>query len=196
MTDQILIDLPAEISTDRLIVRAPRVGDGAVVNAGIVESFTELNRWMPWAAQLPSVQDSEQWVRNAAVNFARRSELPMLLFSRRDGTFVGASGLHHIDWSVPRFEIGYWIRTPLTGRGFITEAVVALTEFCFAQLGAARVDIRMDPENTRSRAIPERLGFTFEGTLRRDMRSNDGSLRDTCVFAMIDPSALRRAAPR
>ncbi len=191
MTDPLLIDVPDELSTERLVIRAPRAGDGAVINAGIVESFAELTVWMPWAASQPSVEQSELWARRSAVEFARRDELPMLLFSRTDGMFVGATGLHRLDWEVPRFEVGYWVRTSLTGRGYVTEAVRALTRLCFDRFGAARVEIRMDPENTRSRAIPERLGFVLEGVLRRDTRATDGRLRDTCVYALIDVAELQ-----
>ncbi len=190
MSDPLLIDVPAEFLTERLRIRAPRPGDGALVNAAISESFAELTRWMPWAATLPTATQSELWARRAAVDYASRTDLPMLLFSRVDDSFIGATGLHRVDWQVPRFEIGYWIRTPLAGRGLISEAVRSLTLLCFERLAAVRVEIRMDPENVRSRAIPQRLGFTLEGTLRRDTRGANGELRDTCIYAMTDVAEL------
>jgi RimJ/RimL family protein N-acetyltransferase len=191
MAEPLLIDVPTEIVTERLLIRAPRAGDGTTVNAAIVESFDELHRWLPWAVTVPSVEESELWVRRSAIEFARRDELPVLLFARADGRLVGASGLHRIDWRVPRFEIGYWARTSCVGRGYVSEAARALTQLCFERFAAARVEIRMDSDNMRSRAIPERLGFTLEGTLRRDSLGTDGGLRDTCVYALIDGAALQ-----
>ncbi|NJN51713.1 MAG: GNAT family N-acetyltransferase [Gammaproteobacteria bacterium] len=188
--DPLLIDVPAELLTERLLVRAPRPGDGEVINAAIVESFAELHAWMPWARTQPSIELSELWVRRSAIEFAQREDLPMLLFDRLDGSLVGASGLHRIAWDVPRFEIGYWARTSCVGRGYITETVRALTLLCFERFGAARVEIRMDPTNVRSRAVPHRLGFTLEGVLQRDTRGVDDQLRDTCVYAMVDVNAL------
>lgn len=68
----------------------------------------------------------------------------------------------------------------------MTEAVQGITAFAFEELKARRVEIRCDPQNVKSRAIPERLGFVLEGILRNDLLSVDGKeLRDTCVFAKV-----------
>ena len=189
--DPLLLDLPDEILTRRLRIAVPRAGDGAEVNEAIVESFEELHQWMPWAAELPSVLESEHFARDAAARYLRREDLPLLLRKRRSGELIGASGFHRIDWTVPRFEIGYWCRTSEVGHGYISEAVIGLTRFAFKTLRAARVEIRTDVDNARSWRIPERLGFTLEGVLRRDTRTPQGELRDTRVYAMVDPADLR-----
>ena len=98
--------------------------------------------------------------------------------------------MHRIDWTVPRFEIGYWCRTSRVGHGYVSEAVAAITRFAFETLHAARVEIRTDVANSRSFRIAERLGFTLEGILRRDSRTPDGELRDTRVYAMTDIAQL------
>jgi ribosomal-protein-serine acetyltransferase len=190
-TNPVLLDLPAEILTARLRIVAPAPGDGAELNRAIAESFAELHEWMPWAAQMPTVVESEHYVRDSAARYLRREDLPLLLRKRDSGELVGASGFHRINWAVPRVEIGYWCRTSLVGRGYVSEAVVALTRFAFATLEAARVEIRTDTANTRSWRIAERLGFTLEGVLRRDDRTPRGDLRDTRLYAMIDPATLR-----
>ena len=182
--DPLLLDIPQQILTNRLLIRAPRPGDGPELNAAIRESAAEL-RWMPWATPLPSVEDSEAHSRRAAARFLAREDLPYRAFLKGKDTFVLGTGLHRIDWTVRRFEIGYWVRTPFAGRGYVTEAVGALTAMAFATLGAERVEIRMDDRNLRSRGVPERLGYVLEGILRRDSRGPDGSLRDTRVYSTI-----------
>jgi len=189
--DPLLLDLPAQIVTERLTISAPATGDGVSVNRAIAESFNELNAWMPWAATMPSVEESERFVRDAAAKYLRRTDLPLFLRERSSGEFIGASGLHRIDWSVPRFEIGYWCRTSRVGRGYVTEAVVAITRFAFDVLRAERIEIRCDTANTRSWRIAERLGFTLEGVLRHDTRTPQGELRDTRVYALTERAALR-----
>jgi ribosomal-protein-serine acetyltransferase len=189
--DPMLLDLPAQIVTERLSIVPPSPGDGTMLNRAITESFAELQQWMPWAARLPSVEESERYVRDAAANYLRRADLPLFLRERVSGEFIGASGLHRIDWSVPRFEIGYWCRTSRVGRGYITEAVVAITRFAFDVLHAERVEIRTDTANTRSWRIAERLGFKLEGVLRRDTRTPQGELRDTRVYALTERGAMR-----
>ncbi|MBN2304508.1 MAG: GNAT family N-acetyltransferase, partial [Anaerolineae bacterium] len=104
-----------------------------------------------------------------------------------DGAVVGGSGLHRIDWSVPRMEIGYWARTSMSGHGYITEAVLGITAFAFETLGAQRIEIRCDARNIRSAAVAERAGYTREACLRHSDRGVDGSLRDTLIYAMFPP---------
>jgi RimJ/RimL family protein N-acetyltransferase len=109
----------------------------------------------------------------------------MMLTLKDDGLIVGGSGLHRIDWSIPKFEIGYWVRTSHAGQGYITEAVKGIARFAFNTLGAHRVEIRCDVKNGRSAAVARRAGFTLEGTLHNDARDHFGHLRDTYVFARI-----------
>ena len=92
----------------------------------------------------------------------------LLLFLKGTGTLVGSSGLHRIDWEVPKFEIGYWCRTGFTGRGYVTEAVRGISAFAFDVLGARRVEIRCDSRNLPSARGAERAGFRLEGELRNN----------------------------
>jgi RimJ/RimL family protein N-acetyltransferase len=86
---------------------------------------------------------------------------------------------------VPRFEIGYWIRASEQGKGYVIEAVNALTAFCFDKLNANRVEIRMDDKNERSWRVAERCGFTLEGLFHNDTRDHFGNLRDTRIYAKV-----------
>jgi len=182
MTEPILLDFPDQIETERLIIRAPRPGDGPAANAAICESIHELRPWMPWAQEIPTIKETEEVFRRAASQWLTRENLMMALFRKSDGMFVGGSGLHRIDWSVPRFEIGYWVRTQLQGQGYITEAVLGITEFALNTLGAKRIEIRCDAHNTRSAAVAERAGYTLEARFHHDSRGTDGSLRDTLIY--------------
>lgn len=83
----------------------------------------------------------------------------MFLFLKETGALVGGSGLHRIDWSVPKFEIGYWCRTRFAGHGYITEAVRGLGAFAFDQLGARRVEILCDSRNHRCVRVAELAGI-------------------------------------
>jgi len=190
MTSALLVELPEQIVSARLVMRAPRAGDGPAINRAVVESFAELHPWMPWARTLPSITESEEFARDAQVKFLQREELPLLLFRAADGELVGASGMHHIDWTVPRFEIGYWCRTSCVGSGYTSEAVAALCRFLFVAFGAKRVEVRTDERNERSARVPERLGFRLEGTLRHDALGNDGAPRNTRVYSVVSIDEL------
>ena len=187
----ILLDFPDAFETERLLIRSPMPGDGPALNEAVVESLDSLRPWMPWAQTAPTVEASEENVRKGRVRFLERSDLWLLLFLKGTNTMVGGSGLHRMDWDVPKFEIGYWCRSRFEGQGYITEAVRGITAFAFNTLGAQRVMIRMDTRNVRSRSVAERVGYALEGELRHDARAVDGTLRNTLVFSML-PDEFRR----
>ena len=103
----ILRDFPDAFETERLRIRSPLPGDGAEVYAAVAESLEELKPWMPWAHRELTVEVEEEIMRRARAAFLERSDLMLLLFLKGTGTLVGGSGLHRIDWEVPKFEIGY-----------------------------------------------------------------------------------------
>jgi len=181
----ILIDFPESFDTNRLTIRSPMPGDGIELQAAIAETIEELSPWMHWADHIPTVEEAEENVRRARCKFLAREDLRLGLFLKGTSTLVGGSGLHRIDWDVPKFEIGYWLRKRFQRQGYATEAADGITKFAFEVLGAKRVEIRCDPKNTRSRRIPERLGFTLEGTLRNNAVTPTGEVRDTLVFSKI-----------
>ena len=172
--DDILRDLPGTLETERLTIRCPQPGDGPELNAAVIESWDDLRPWMPWAVDLPTVEQSEALVRRAQVRFLAREDLWLLLFLRGTHTRVGSSGLHRIDWSVPRVEIGYWARRRYARQGYITEAAVGISGFAFDVLGARRVEIRCDARNERSAAVARRAGFALEATIRHASRDHLG----------------------
>ena len=187
--DPLLIDVPERLATERLVVRVPRAGDGTAVNAAVCVSHAELAPWMPWAATLPSVDESEAYCRRAHAKFLLREDLAMFVFAGgaddREGELVGATGLHRIDWPLRSFEIGYWRRTGCEGRGFMTEAVRAMARMAFDALDARRVEIRMDDRNVASWQLAERAGFTLEALLRFDSLTPAGEPRSTRIYARV-----------
>jgi RimJ/RimL family protein N-acetyltransferase len=186
MSTPILRDFPSQIETERLLIRAPQAGDGAENCAAVVESFEELRVWMPWAREAPTPDIQEAVMRRAHADYMARTDLMLLLLLKGTNTIIGSSGLHRIDWRVPKFEIGYWLRTGYTGKGYMTEAVNAIADFAFDALGAHRVEIRCDQRNTRSAAVARRCAFELEGILRHNGRDHlTGELENTMVFSRI-----------
>lgn len=180
----LLLDFPSEFYTERLLIRMPRPGDGKEVYNAINESIEELQPWMPFAQKKQTEQEVEANIRDSHVKFLAREDLRLLVFLKDTGEFVASSGLHRINWDIPKFEIGYWIHSHFSGKGYMTEAVTGIIDFAFHKLQANRIEIRCDSRNVKSRAIPERLGFKLEGILENNSVSIDGTeLRDTCIYA-------------
>ncbi len=188
MTDPILRHIPPSFSSERLTIALVHPDQTEAVHEAIRESWDAIRQWLPWAAaDKPQEFDTtEISMRKAFALAVERKDLRMHIFLKNSPICIGGTGLHCIDWRTPKFEIGYWLRTSYQGKGYMTEAVEALTQFAFDQLAAERVEIRCDVNNLASAAIPRRLGFQLEGTLRHDERHHlTGELRNTHIFAKI-----------
>jgi ribosomal-protein-serine acetyltransferase len=98
---------------------------------------------------------------------------------------VGIIGLNRLDRFHKQTEIGYWLAEECQGRGIMTACCRTLVDFVFREYGLHRVEIRAAVGNTKSRAIPERLGFTHEGTLREAEWVNDRFV-DGAVYAVLE----------
>ncbi|MFS0781473.1 GNAT family N-acetyltransferase [Bacillus sp. 1P06AnD] len=182
----LLLEFPTEFYTERLQIRMPEPGDGKVIFDAFQASINELKPWMLFAQKEQSEEEAEIIIRDSYVKFIKREDLQLLVFHKDTGEFIASSGLHRIDWSVRKFEIGYWIDSRYSGKGYITEAVQGIATFAFNDLKARRIEIRCDSRNVKSRKIPERIGFTLEGILKSNAISVDGNgLRDTCIYAKV-----------
>ena len=195
----ILLDLPMPITTPRLLLRPPQSGDGIALNAAVLESYDNIRHTMPWAKERPSLEESEEFVRQSAANWILKKDdepyLPLLIFSKKDNILVGATGYHHVIWEVPCLETGYWIRNQCAGQGYMTEAVNAITRYAIKQLQMKRVAITCDIDNVRSKKIPERLGFQLEGTLKANrVKPLTEEVSDTVIFARYDANNLPNLA--
>ena len=102
----------------------------------------------------------------------------------RESELLGSSGLH-TRVGVGAREIGYWVHKDFLNQGLTTEATVALTKVAFVVDHVERVEIHCDPENVRSLAVPRKLGFCHEATLRHRTRTPDGRPRDTMVWTLL-----------
>jgi RimJ/RimL family protein N-acetyltransferase len=180
--DPLLLDIADSFDSERLTIRVPRAGDGPGVNAAVVESLDTLRPWMPWAQTAPTQAESEANCRKARGQFILRQDITLRLYLRGTDTVVGSSGLHRIDWSVPKFEIGYWISLPFQRKGFATEAVQAIARFAFDQLNAKRLEICVNGANAASRGVAEKCGFELEAIRKNDERDSAGALADMLVL--------------
>lgn len=168
-----MLQTPSEVLTgDGVTLRRWRIEDAPLVHRAVNESLDHLAAWMPFAVGGYSLADGETFLTssvqdwdqgrnfNYAIIPARPAEVPARPAESASpaANLAGSCGL----MSRPEngFEIGYWLHVAYTGQGLATRATAALVAEAW-RVGAAYVMIRHDEANVRSRAIPERLGFTF-----------------------------------
>ncbi|MCI0706521.1 MAG: GNAT family N-acetyltransferase [Ignavibacteriae bacterium] len=129
------------------------------------ENRKHLREWLPWLDHNTRVEDTMQFLHSCRVQYD--NQICFNASIRHNGAIAGVIGFHPIDWQNRSAMIGYWIAKQYEGKGMMTRACSALTTYAFKNLSLNRVDIRCATGNARSCAIPKRLGFRFEGTLRQ-----------------------------
>ncbi len=185
---------PYEVRTERLSLRPFDPSQAERLHALTAANVEHLRPWMSWAQDLPhTLARTIQVARRMRADFERGRDFNYLLFDITQQELLGGAGLH------PRvgpggLEIGYWVARERTGRGYGTEAAGALARVGIEYLGAARVEIHVQPENRPSLAIPERLGFVCEGRRRALVRFPDGSFRDQLIFTLLASELPSRTA--
>ena len=176
---------PKSFESERLILRVPRPGDGKALYEAFNESIERLKPWFPWAQEMATLEEREQFVRQQYAKFIQNEDMMLFFFLKDSGKLIGCGGLHYRGPQVPKFEIGYWVRTGYEGKGYVTEAVNAITRFGFEQADAQRIFIRCDINNLRSQAVAKRAGYIYEGTFRNfERRHHTGELTDMMYFAL------------
>jgi ribosomal-protein-serine acetyltransferase len=142
-----------------------------------------LRPFMPWVEKVKSVEDTRKFIRDSLEGFANRTCFNVGIWEH--GKYIGGAGFHHIDWIRQCGEIGYWLAADAQGRGIMTKVCRALINHGFDAMKFHRIEIRCDPDNARSRAIPQRLGFQQEGVLRESLERYDGVMRDAVVYGLL-----------
>ncbi len=183
--------LPEAVSTPRLTLRVWRDEDAAALAEAVRVSREHLARWMPWANEDTSVEHYGSFIADRRAQWAEGGDATYGVFC--GGAVAGGTGLHRRR-GPGVLEIGYWIHVDFVGRGYATEIAAALTDTAFTIEGINRVEIRHDGANARSRAVPERLGFTHEAALSGE-RKTSGDEGDDWVWAVgRDEWTTRRRA--
>jgi RimJ/RimL family protein N-acetyltransferase len=162
------------IETERLLLRRWEVSDAAALGALLVANVEHLRPWIPWAVAEPApVPALEQRLLGYANAFDENRHWLYAIATRDDATLLGGIGLYprNAMSRVPatdadRAEVGYWLRQDFTGRGYVTESAQAMVSLAGTIARFRTVEMRCDPRNTSSIAVPRRLGFHHTGTER------------------------------
>ena len=136
------------------------------------------------------VQDREgmrRYVETALDEQRRGVSLPFVTRLQADGRVVGSTRYGNVSLENRRVEIGWtWIGRPWQRSAVNTEAKYLMFRHAFEVLGCARVELKTDARNQRSRNAILRIGAREEGTLRRHTVMDTGYIRDTVYFSVLD----------
>lgn len=166
---------------DELELRLVRAGDVDELHALAVANQEHLRPWMPWALDLQP-EGTRAFVDGALAQAARDDGFQAVIVDR--GAIVGSAGYHRVDRVNGATSVGYWLAATHVGRGIVTRAVRALAAHAFDEWRLHRVELAARPDNARSRAVAERLGFTEEG-VRREAERHGDAWHDLVVYGLL-----------
>ncbi len=175
-------DFPLNVN-DEVTLELVKVEDTEEMFRVVDENREHLQEWLPWVPSIKTIEDERKSLEKNAQEFNDSKQLNLTI--RHNGSIIGRIGGHDIDWENKRTEVGYWLAESVEGKGIMTEACKTLINYFFEVLRLHRIEILCAAENERSCAIPERLGFTYEGTLKGFERLNE-RYTDVKVYRLLE----------
>ena len=173
---------PDQIRTERLLLRRWRPEDAPLLKDAIDSSLSHLQEWMPWAMGEPTlVEQIRERLTGFYTQFDRSEEWLYGIFTPDGSAVIGGTGLHK-RIGPTGLEIGYWIRLSQVRLGYATEAAAAMTRVALSLPGIDHAEIRCDPLNAISAAIPRRLGYVHIETITEETAAPDGGPRGTMIW--------------
>ncbi|HLF74281.1 MAG TPA: GNAT family protein [Anaerolineales bacterium] len=173
------------VETKRLVIRCYQPSDVQMLARSVSESVEHLKPWMPWAHSEPEpIEEKEKRLRKFRDMFDLGQDFVYGIFDLKETRLLGGTGLH-TRLGENELEIGYWIHRDFAKQGLATESTAALVKVAFELIHIHRIEIHCDPGNLASAAIPRKLGFTHEGTLRAKTRFLD-RWSDSMVWALLE----------
>lgn len=141
-----------------------------------------LGKYLPWVDSTETVEDTISFIKNSKKKYAANDGFDASIWYK--GEFAGVIGFHGINPSIKEISIGYWLDENYVGKGIMTKACIEFINYAFTIYNLNRVVIRCAEDNLKSRAIPERLGFTKEGIIRDGELLKDGYV-NCVIYGML-----------
>lgn len=164
-------------------IREATLEDAAPIFEAIDQNREDLRIWLPFVDGLNSVADEKGFLQSVlTVPYEQRD--PVYVLEHGDA-ICGLAGFHFSDAPNHRTEIGYWLLPAYRGKGIVTNAVRHLCQWAVRERDINRIQICCAAGNVPSNAIPQRLGFTLEGTEREGELLASGEYVDCNVYSIL-----------
>ena len=169
--------------TGRHVTLVPLAAEHALA---LAEAARDGELWRLWYTNIPAPEQMDVEIERRLGLLATGSMLPFTVLDAA-GTPSGMTTFMHIDSAHKRVEIGStWYAHRVQGTALNTEAKLLLLTHAFETLGCIAVEFRTHAFNQQSRAAILRLGARLDGILRNHSRASNGTLRDSCVYSIIE----------
>jgi RimJ/RimL family protein N-acetyltransferase len=149
------------------------------------DSLEDIFRWIP--NRMASPEDFQAFVDKALGEQERGESLAFVTIERAANKIVGSTRFMNIDRPNHRVEIGWtWIAPDWQRTALNTEAKYLMLRHAFEEWNCARVELKTDALNHKSRNAILRIGAKEEGALRKHVLTWTGRYRDSVYFSILD----------
>lgn len=167
---------------DKICLRIPSLNNSQDLFDAVDKDRIHLGEWLDWVDKTKSFKDTENNIKERIEGFENKKSASFIIYY--EDKCIGSIGFIEINEKHKKGEIGYWLASNFGGKGIMTDCVKAVINYGFNSVNLNRIIIKCDSKNTKSIAIPKKLGFILEGTLRQD-RLNNNIFSDMMVFGML-----------
>lgn len=179
------------IETPRLRLRAAREDDAPA----LLEIFADNEVTQYWSSRpWTELAQAQERIARDLQALDSGADLVLMIERAEDQRLIGRCTLFRIDRDCRRAEVGYALTRPAWGQGYVNEAMRALLRYGFEQLELNRVEADVDPRNTASMRVLQRLGFQQEGLLRERWIVG-GEVSDSAMFGLLRSEWVAAEAP-
>lgn len=171
------------LKTSRLLLRRAVTEDAQPMFDNWA-SDPEVTKYLTWPTH--SSPEISEMVINSWIDEYQKDDYYQWMIALKDapGSPIGSISVVNSNWGIGSAEIGYCIGAPWWHQGIMTEAVKAVMDFLFDEVGMNRIEARHDPRNPHSGAVMRKCGMQYEGTTRQSDRNNQG-ICDAALYALL-----------
>jgi ribosomal-protein-serine acetyltransferase len=167
---------------DDLILKEIQLSDANAIFEIIDHQREYLREWLPFIDYTRHIGDTRAYIHSVYDKPSDHRDMVFTIWFQ--GNAVGLIGLKGTDRDNHKTEIGYWLSEEMQGKGIVTRSCHRLIEYLFENMLMNRIQIRVGTANEKSKNIPKRLGFKFEGIERCGELLNTG-FTDLEVYSML-----------
>lgn len=174
-----------ELSNNVVKIRRYCADDIPLLFEAAKESTAEMLVWLSWCHPNYSLEESKSFILSSEEAWNQKTRFAFAVFDAGSGLFLGGVGLNQFNHNHNFANLGYWVRSGQTRRGFATAAVLLATQFGFEDLGLYRIEILTATANTASQRVAEKAGAKREGVLRNRLLLHNRP-HDAVMYSLIN----------
>lgn len=169
------------LQTQRLLLRPIQLDDKQTLFD--YRKDEETNKYQGWIPK--TIGDVEEFIGKLEPQLnIPESWFQMAIIEKENQVFIGDLGIHFLEESSQQVELGYTLNKKFQGKGYATEAINTVINYLFSELNKHRITASVDPENSPSFKLLERLGFIKEAHFRESLFINDEWV-DDIIYALL-----------